>query len=109
VRRRGKFLLLDLSGELLLTVHRRMTGNFLLLAPGWQIDNGLRVRNPDMWNIKGPRFFTGSAEATNAAAQHVRYCRVCFNLADGRRLLFTDPRKFGRIELWYRQRAHQWH
>src|SRR5213079_2996942 len=28
------------------------------------------------------------------------YCRVCFNLADGRRLLFTDPRKFGRIELW---------
>src|SRR5439155_11839201 len=30
------------------------------------------------------------------------YCRVCFNLADGRRLLYTDPRKFGRIELWPR-------
>ncbi len=31
VRRRGKFLLLDLSGDLFLAIHRRMTGNFLLL------------------------------------------------------------------------------
>ena len=34
----------------------------------------------------------------------LRYCRVCFNLADGRRLLYTDPRKFGRIALWRRER-----
>ncbi|HYT28813.1 MAG TPA: zinc finger domain-containing protein, partial [Ktedonobacteraceae bacterium] len=32
------------------------------------------------------------------------YCRTSFNLADGRRLLYTDPRKFGRIELWPRER-----
>jgi formamidopyrimidine-DNA glycosylase len=35
VRRRGKLLLLDLSGDLMLSMHRRMTGNFLLLPPGW--------------------------------------------------------------------------
>jgi formamidopyrimidine-DNA glycosylase len=28
------------------------------------------------------------------------YCRACFRFTDGRYLLFTDPRKFGRIELW---------
>jgi formamidopyrimidine-DNA glycosylase len=33
------------------------------------------------------------------------YCRVCFNLADGQRLLYTDLRKFGRIELWSRERV----
>lgn len=37
-------------------------------------------------------------------AVSLRYCRVCFNLVDGRRLLYTDPRKFGRIELWPRER-----
>ena len=35
------------------------------------------------------------------------YCRVCFNLVDGQRLLFTDPRKFGRIELWPREREQE--
>ncbi len=35
------------------------------------------------------------------------YCRACFNLDDGRRLLFTDPRKFGRIELWPRAGEQQ--
>src|SRR5579872_3772528 len=43
VRRRGKFLILDLSGELILTIHRRMTGNLLLLPPGWEIDTSLKT------------------------------------------------------------------
>ena len=43
VRRRGKFLILDLSGELILTIHRRMTGNLLLLSPGWEIDTSLKT------------------------------------------------------------------
>lgn len=106
VRRRGKFLLLDLSGDLLLTVHRRMTGNFLLLPPGWRIDTSLREADPDMWNIKGPRFVNGSAEAESYAHQ-TRYCRICFLLEDGRLLLFTDLRKFGRVELWPRAREEE--
>ena len=153
VRRRGKFLVIDLSGELILTIHRRMSGNLLLLPPGWEIDTSLKKSDPVSWNIKGPSF---TWKPTNGATMHVNpsipapdtsiptpvgadlsspspmyrpsldiphpdekakeynvassdllYCRVCFNLTDGRRLLFTDPRKFGRIELWPRVREQE--
>jgi len=111
VRRRGKFLILDLSGELILTIHRRMTGNLLLLPPGWEIDTSLKTSDPFTWNIKGPlihRYSTGNAETTtDETSSDLLYCRVCFNLADGRRLLYTDPRKFGRIELWPREREQE--
>ena len=107
VRRRGKFLILDLSGELILTIHRRMTGNLLLLPPGWEIDTSLKTSDPVAWNIKGPFIhlhLTDDAETTtDETSSDLLYCRVCFNLVDGRRLLFTDPRKFGRIELWSRE------
>ena len=111
VRRRGKFLILDLSGELILTIHRRMTGNLLLLPPGWEIDTSLKTSDPFTWNIKGPlilRHSTNDAEATTEeTSSDLLYCRVCFNLADKRRLLFTDPRKFGRIELWSSEREQE--
>jgi formamidopyrimidine-DNA glycosylase len=106
VRRRGKFLLVDLSGQLILTIHRRMTGNLLLLPRGWEIDTGLQSGDPVAWNIKGPTFRksgddgAASTGSSTIEESNLLYCRVCFNLADGRRLLFTDPRKFGRIELW---------
>jgi len=124
VRRRGKFLVLDLSGNLFLTIHRRMTGNLLLLPPGWEVDTSLQESDPVAWNIKGPSFIerggddkekghsaelaVGVPQASRLAGtlsilprtytSELLYCRVCFNLTDGRRLLFTDPRKFGRIE-----------
>jgi formamidopyrimidine-DNA glycosylase len=143
VRRRGKFLVIDLGGELILTIHRRMTGNLLLLPPGWEIDTSLKTSDPIAWNIKGPSFSWGHTEGAtkpvdtsipapvgadlsrpspiyrpsvdiphpdekakthNIAPSDLLYCRVCFNLVDGRRILFTDPRKFGRIELWPRER-----
>ena len=111
VRRRGKFLILDLSGELILTIHRRMTGNLLLLPPDWEIDTSLKTSDPFTWNIKGPlihRHSTNNAEAiTEETSSDLLYCRVCFNLADKRRLLFTDPRKFGRIELWSSEREQE--
>jgi len=139
VRRRGKFLVIDLGGELILTIHRRMTGNLLLLPPGWEIDTSLKNSDPIAWNIKGPSFSWGPTEGptkpvdtsistpvgvdlsspspiyrpsvdfpqpdekakeNNVSPSDLLYCRVCLNLVDGRRILFTDPRKFGRIELW---------
>src|SRR6266568_7691128 len=130
VRRRGKFLIIDLSGELILTIHRRMTGNLLLLSPGWEIDTSLKTADPVAWNIKGPliqtpvgadlsrpspiyrpsldiRYQDEKVKQRAIAPSDLLYCRVCFNLADGRRLLFTDPRKFGRIELWPREREQE--
>src|SRR2546421_1075907 len=124
-RRRCKLLVLDLSGELFLSIHRRMTGNLLLLPQGWEIDTSSRETDPAAWNLKGPTFRpprqdSGQEHNNNVPGQDIAvntlpavrpvnlaetaYCRVCFNLADGRRLLYTDPRKFGRIELWSSER-----
>ncbi len=108
VRRRGKFLIIDLDGEVLLTIHRRMTGNLLLLPPGWEIDTNLKTTDPVAWSIKGPSFRPWNTEdTTNGAATDLFYCRVCFNLFDGRRLLFIDTRKFGRIGLWPSEREQE--
>ncbi len=110
VRRRGKFLLIDLSGDSFLSVHRRMTGNFLLLPAGWEIDTHLRETDLLTWNVKGPSFKQTLPTAEGSVSVAARpitlsqtlYCRVCLNFTDGERLLFTDPRKFGRVELWPR-------
>lgn len=101
VRRRGKFLLLDLSGDLFLSIHRRMTGNFLLLPADWEIDTRLRESDPIAWRTRGPEVHP-PVSTDVSYSRETSYCRVCFRLADGRYLLFTDPRKFGRIELWSR-------
>jgi formamidopyrimidine-DNA glycosylase len=113
VRRRGKFLLLDLRGNLFLSIHRRMTGNLLLLPVGWEIDTSLRESDPTVWSTKGPVLFRPGnvgvplVDTLSGADSLLRYCRVCFHLADGQHLLFTDPRKFGRIELWPRNREQE--
>jgi formamidopyrimidine-DNA glycosylase len=103
VRRRGKFLLIDLSGNLFLSIHRRMTGNFLLLPAGYALDTSLRESDSAAWNTKGPTFSV--QEGTGLSYSHeLRYCRVAFAFEDGRCLLFTDPRKFGKVGLWTRER-----
>lgn len=115
VRRRGKFLLLDLSGNLFLSVHRRMTGNFFLLPAGWTMNTHLRETDPVTWNVKGPSFQETVFSTDSSAGLATRpitlsqtcYCRVCLNFTDGERLLFTDPRKFGRVELWPRNREEE--
>src|SRR5260370_41158839 len=53
-RRRGKFLLVDLSGQLILTIHRRMTGTLFLLPRAWERDAGLHSGCPVAWNLKRP-------------------------------------------------------
>lgn len=100
VRRRGKFVLLDLSEDWFLSIHRRMTGNFLLLPAGWKLDTSLREADPLAWKTRGPLFQLAVEETS--LQRETQYCRVCFVLQDGRCLLFTDPRKFGRISLWPR-------
>lgn len=74
IGRRAKLLLVFLSNEETLVIHRRMTGNILLFpaAPEGAVWHEL----PDP------------------------YCRVAFLLADGRRMAFSDPRKFGRMALY---------
>jgi formamidopyrimidine-DNA glycosylase len=127
VRRRGKYLLFDLGRagvpELLMTVHRRMTGNLYLLPPGWEIDTQVRTANPTAWSTRGPDFRYSSLSSAQSQQRppllvreeeavyydpaELSHCRVCFDLVDGRRLLFNDARKFGRIELWPADRENE--
>ena len=89
VRRRGKYLLLGLEGELTLALHLRMTGNLLLRAsddgdgPVADLMEGAR--------LGGPRLYESHPE--------LRHLRARFELDDGRELLFTDIRRFGQAVL----------
>lgn len=68
VGRRAKYLLLTLESGDVLIIHRRMSGNLVLVE-------------------------------SEAEEEREPYVRVALTLDDGRRLLYTDPRKFGRLRL----------
>ncbi len=78
LRRRGKYLLLDLEGNLTLVMHLRMTGNLLL------VDEGELVV---------------AVDGGDARPADDRYLRARFSLDDGRELRFTDARRFGEASL----------
>jgi formamidopyrimidine-DNA glycosylase len=80
VERRGKYLLLRLEGDRTLAMHLRMTGNLLL-------DEDLEGDGSDPQRLGGERLYEGNPE--------LRYLRAELHLDGGRRLLFTDPRRFG--------------
>jgi formamidopyrimidine-DNA glycosylase len=65
LRRRGKYVVFDLSDDVLL-VHLKMTGRLYVASPADETD---------------------------------RWVRATFDLDDGRRLCFSDSRKFGRLYL----------
>lgn len=66
VRRRGKNILVDLTGDVVLHIHLRMTGDLRVVA-----DHRFRPVTTRAW----------------------------FELADGRAILFNDPRALGRVHL----------
>ena len=80
VERRGKYLLLRLEGDRTLAMHLRMTGNLLL-------QDELGDDGDDPRRLGGERLHEGNPE--------LRYLRAQLRLEDGRRVLFTDPRRFG--------------
>src|SRR2546425_10075462 len=78
VRRRGEYLLIDLSGDLFLSIHRRMTGNLLFVPPGWEMDMSRRERDPAMWKLKGPEVIS----AEGATDPEGGDCRGRVNMGD---------------------------
>jgi len=99
VRRYGKLLLLDIENDFVLSIHRRMTGNLLLLPAGWHIDVDKQHTDPEQWRIRGPEIISPEETSQLANGEQVSHCRVAFYLQDGRLLLFLDKRKFGRMHL----------
>jgi formamidopyrimidine-DNA glycosylase len=83
VDRRGKYLLLRLSGDRALAMHLRMTGNLLLQEPGSDLAADLEGARA----TGGPRLYESGPA--------LRHLRATIELDDGTRVLFTDPRRFG--------------
>jgi formamidopyrimidine-DNA glycosylase len=79
VGRRGKYLIVSLSGDLHLVMHLRMTGNLVLRE-----DDG-EILDPS----EGRILYQGERTTEE------RHLRARFVLDDGREVWFTDPRRFG--------------
>ena len=72
VRRRGKYLIVDLEGDRHLVMHLRMTGNLLIAGAE---------------RFGAPRLYESEPDA--------RFLRAVLELDDGSELWFTDARRFG--------------
>src|SRR5688572_18155710 len=83
VGRRGKYLLLELEGDVVLALHLRMTGN-LLLRSADASDEVADLMERD--RLGGPRLYESHPD--------LRHLRARFELDDGSELLFTDIRRF---------------
>jgi formamidopyrimidine-DNA glycosylase len=80
IRRRGKLLIIDLSGDFSLAIHLKMTGQIVVRESG---ENWGAGHPTDSFVAKLPDKST----------------RVWFDLSDGAQLFFNDQRKFGWIKL----------
>ena len=80
--RRGKNILLDLSGDKALLIHQKLTGHLLL---------GQWVKKKGGWQVKTP----GSL----AEDLRNRFLHLMFWLDDGKMLALSDLRKFAKVEL----------
>jgi formamidopyrimidine-DNA glycosylase len=74
LRRRGKYLMMELEGEVTLVMHLRMTGNLLLVEEGELV---VAADEEAFRPVEDP------------------YLRARFELDDGRELWFSDARRFG--------------
>jgi formamidopyrimidine-DNA glycosylase len=87
-RRRAKYILADLEGGDCLLVHLGMSGRFAVVKGG-------RVRN------LGEFYFEeGAAAEAQGAHDH-----VVFTLDDGTRVIYTDPRRFGMMDVFPQSEA----
>jgi len=86
VKRRGKNILLELSGGKALLVHQKLTGHLLL--GNWE-------KEREVWKPQA----TGPLEDPMN-----RFLHLIFWLDDGKQLALSDLRKFAKVELWDSQK-----
>jgi formamidopyrimidine-DNA glycosylase len=89
ITRRAKYILVQLSGGESLLIHLGMTGRFTVIRP-----NGNEVILGEVDEETEPR-----------SGNHV-HDHVVFSLDDGTRIVYTDPRRFGVMDLTSDSSAH---
>ncbi len=88
--RRAKYILVHLDGDLSLLVHLGMTGRFTVISP------------KGVSNLGQFYFEPGAGEGADGPHDH-----VVFHLQDGIRLVYSDPRRFGMMDLLVTAQASQ--
>ena len=88
--RRAKYILMELDNGLSLLVHLGMTGRFTVLSP------------KGVANLGEFYFESGAGEGADGPHDH-----VVFHLEAGVRLVYSDPRRFGMMDLVETQAASQ--
>ncbi len=86
VRRRGKNILIDLSGKRTLLIHQKLTGH--LLVGRWKLKKGKWISK-----VSGPLFDDLKND----------YIHLIIFLDENKDLALSDLRKFAKIELWNRK------
>ena len=87
VRRVGKNILINLSGNKTVLVHQKMTGHFLY--GNW------KTETPP----SGARWISEEAGPIRDDPQN-RFIHLVFDLSDGKQLALSDLRKFAKVLLW---------
>jgi formamidopyrimidine-DNA glycosylase len=87
LRRRGKYLLMDLEGGMTVVMHLRMTGNLLL--------------------VEGDEL-VAAVDSSRFLPVGDPYLRARFLLDDGRELRFSDARRFGEARLLQTEHVDEW-
>ena len=82
VRRRAKYILIDIEGPKTIFIHQKISGH--LLYGKWQLKDGQMVST-----LKGPLH-------DDSKNQHIR---VVFDLSNGYQLALADLRRFGKVML----------
>ncbi|MFA5841416.1 MAG: bifunctional DNA-formamidopyrimidine glycosylase/DNA-(apurinic or apyrimidinic site) lyase [Candidatus Paceibacterota bacterium] len=81
VKRRGKHILINLSGDTTIIIHMKMTGHLLY----------------GKWQIKNKKWVPAQSGPLNDPFN--RFVHAVFSLSNGKHLAFSDTRKFGKIVL----------
>ena len=103
VRRRGKYLLMNLdspAGKRELIVHLGMTGRLSVSSNAQNQNTGQNQNTDQDQNTRavGPQnSWAESAEVADGDSSSLRHLRAVWTLDDGRCLYFDDVRRFGRI------------
>lgn len=93
--RRGKNILIYLSGNLTLLIHMKMTGH--ILYGKYKMANNLQ---PTTYKQRKKTWVPHPNEKNeNLKDPYNRFLHVVFSLNNGKHLVFSDTRKFGKIDL----------
>jgi formamidopyrimidine-DNA glycosylase len=88
VERRGKNILIHLTGEKTMLIHMKMTGHFLYGKYEW---------DGEKWK----------SQNTLLSDPFNRFVHLIFNLSDNNHLAFSDMRKFAKVILFETRKGHE--